>query len=83
MWQFAQDLPDAALLQGSTQEIMAWVILAQIALFVATVAYFLLRQTRMEKKYDTLQDKMIKGISRSNRAMEAVAKLPPPKEEDV
>ena len=42
--------------------------------------YFLIRQTKMEAKYDTLQVKMFKSISRSNRAMEAVAKLPPPAE---
>lgn len=76
------DLPDAALLQGNAQEIMVWVILAQIVLFIATCAYFLFRQKRMEEKYDKLQAKMIKQINRSNRAMEAVAKLPPPEDYD-
>ena len=79
----AQSMPDASMLQGDVQEILAWVILAQIVLFISTVIYFLKRQSRMEEKYDTLQEKMIKGLSRSNRAMEAVAKLPPPEDDDV
>ena len=80
MWQLAQDLPDTKLLEGNVQEILVWIILAQIALYLATCTYFLLRQKYREGKYDTLQEKMIKQISRSNRAMEAVAKLPPPVE---
>ncbi len=81
MWLLlAQDLPDPKLLEGDVQEILVWVILAQIALYFATVSYFLLRQKKMEEKYDKLQAKTQKQIARSNRAMEAVAKLPPPKE---
>ena len=78
MWLLAQ--PDPALLQGDVQEILAWVVLSQIALWLATVTYFLRRQTMMEKKYDGLQVKLFKALSRSNRAMEAVAKLPPPED---
>ena len=81
MWQLAQDLPDPALLQGNVQEILVWVVLAQIALLVLVVGYFVRRESKWETKYDALQGKMIKSISRSNRAMEAVAKLPPPAEE--
>lgn len=80
MWQLAQDLPDPKLLQGDVQEILVWVVLAQIALFLATVTYFLLRQKSMEARYDELQDIVMKIVHRSNRAMEAVANLPAPEE---
>lgn len=82
MWLIAQDLPDPDLLQGDAQEILAWIVLALIALYGATVAYFIRRQGKMEEKYDKLQAKVIKQISRSNRAMEAVAKLPPPQDDE-
>ena len=83
MWQFAQDLPDAALLQGNAQEIMSWVILAQLALWLATVTYFLLRERSRDEKFDALQDLAIKIVHRSNRAMEAVANIKPPEELNV
>jgi len=78
----AQKLPDPQMLQGSAQEVMAWVILAMIVLFITTCIYFIKRQSAKEAKYDELQCKFIKLIVRSNRAMEAVAKLPPPTEDD-
>lgn len=81
MWlQLAQDLPDPKLLQGDVQEILVWVVLAQIALFLATVVYFIKRQGVQETKYDELQDIVMKIVYRSNRAMEAVANLPAPEE---
>ena len=80
MWLLAKDLPDSKLLEGDEQEILVWVILALVLLWSATVTYFIRRLQKQEEKYDELQGKMIKAISRSNRAMEAVAKLPPPEE---
>lgn len=83
MWLLlAQEMPDSKMLQGDTQQVMAWVILALVALFVATCVYFIKRQSKQEAKYDKLAAKTHKQIARSNRAMEAVADLPPPPEED-
>ena len=82
MFLLAQDLPDPEMLQGDVQSVLAWVILALIVLYGATVVYFIKRQNNQETKYDKLQAKTHKQIARSNRAMEAVAKLSPPKEED-
>lgn len=82
MINLAQDIPDPSMLQGDVQEILAWIILVGLAFYLATVTYFLSRQKRMEEKYDKLQAKTHKQIARSTRAMEAVAKLPPPKEDD-
>lgn len=80
MWRLAQDLPDPRLLQGNGQEILVWIVLAQIALYLATVTYFLMSQKAQEKKYDDLQTIVLKIVYRSNRAMEAVANLPAPEE---
>ncbi len=82
MWLFAQDLPDAKLLQGDVQEILVWVVLSLILLYVVTVGYFIRRQGFQEEKYDALVDRQNRQISRSNRAMEAVANLPPPPNEE-
>jgi len=81
-WLLAQDLPDPKLLQGNTQEILVWIVLAQIAFYIATVGYFLLRQNKQEEKFDELQSKVIKLFHRSNRAMEAVANIKPPEDLD-
>ena len=76
------ELPDPEMLQGDVQSVLAWVILALIVLYGATVVYFIKRQNNQEAKYDKLQAKTHRQIARSNRAMEAVAKLPPPQDED-
>lgn len=83
MWLFAQDLPDPALLQGNVQEILVWVVLSQIVLWVATVAFFLSNQKAKDVKYDEMQDLVIKIVHRSNRAMEAVANISPPEDPNV
>ncbi len=83
IWLFAQDLPDPKLLEGDVQEILIWIVLAQIALYLATVGYFLLRQKKQEEKFDELQGTVLKIVHRSNRAMEAVANIKPPEEVDV
>jgi len=80
----AQTMPDSSLLQGDAQGILSWVILALVALYVATVIYFIKRQSSQEDKYDRLQGKVMKLTVRSNRAIEALADLPPPVvEEDL
>ncbi len=83
MWILAQDLPDTKLLEGDVQEILVWVVLALIALYGATVGYFLSRQGKLEERIDGLQGTVIKIVHRSNRAMEAVANIKPPEELDV
>ena len=81
---FLADLPDSDMLQGSSQDILAWVILAQIALFIAVCTYFIIRQNKLETKYDRLQKKTMKIALRSQRALEIVANLPAPEiEEDL
>jgi len=70
------------LLQGDVQDVLAWVILALVALYGGTVAYFIKRQHSQEAKYDKLQIKVMKALVRSNRAIEAVADLPPPPVEE-
>ena len=82
LWLLAQELPDPDLLQGSAQEVMAFVILALIILYGATVTFFIKKLNHWETKYDKLVTKQGKQISRSNRAMEAIANLPPPIEEE-
>lgn len=82
MLRLAQDMPSSEMLQGDVQSILAWVILALIALYMATAVYFIKRQNTQETKYDKLQAKTHKQIARSNRAMEAVADLPPPLEDE-
>ncbi|KKM82575.1 hypothetical protein LCGC14_1318220 [marine sediment metagenome] len=75
------DLPDPSMLSGDTQEVMSYVILLLITAVIALFVYHVSRQSKLEAKFDKLQKQMIKQIARSNRAMEAVAKLPPPKED--
>ena len=82
MWFLAQTVPKADLLKGDVQEILVWVVLAQVALYLATVIYFIKRQGAQEDKYDLLQAKTHRQLARSNRAIEAVANLPPPKEDE-
>jgi len=80
----AQDMPDPKLLQGDAQEILVWVVLALVALWVGTVTYFIVRELRFEKKQDKLYKRFSKLLVRSNRAIEALADLPPPPvEEDL
>lgn len=76
------EMPGPEMLQGDVQSVLAWVILSLIVLYGATVVYFIKRQNNQETKYDKLQAKTHRQIARSNRAMEAVAKLPPPQDED-
>lgn len=82
--QLAQDMPDPKLLEGNAQEILVWVVLALVVLWGGTVAYFIAREFRFEKKYDKLQQKFAKLLVRSNRAIEVLADLDPPAvEEDL
>ena len=81
---FLADLPDSDMLQGSSQDVLAWVVLAQIILFIAVCGYFIKRQNKQETKYDRLQKKTLKIALRSQRALEIVANLPAPEiEEDL
>lgn len=75
-------MPDPDMLQGNSQDILAWVILAQIALFIAVCTYFIIRQNRWEIKYDKLQKKTLRIAVRSQRAIEIVANLPAPEIEE-
>ena len=70
------------MLQGDVQSVLAWVILVLILFYMATVVYFINRQNKQEAKYDKLVTRQGKQIGRSNRAMEAIANLPPPPTED-
>jgi len=84
MFYLAQDMPDSNMLQGDTQSILAWVVLAQIVLFMAVCTYFIMRQSKHETKYDKLQKKTMKIAIRSQRAIEVLADLPAPAiEEDL
>ena len=84
MFQLAQDLPDPKLLQGNEQEILVWIVLALVGLWLSTVTFFILRERRQESKLDNLHKKFQKLLLRSNRAIEAVADLEPPAvEEDL
>ena len=78
-------MPDPELLQGDTQQVMAWVILAMVVLFTVTCFYFIRRLKHWEDKYDKLLDKYdklnmktLKIAVRSQRAIEALANLPAP-----
>lgn len=80
----AQNMPDPSLLQGTTQEVMAWVILAMVALHCTTVIYFTRKQSKVEEKYDALLVKTMKLAVRAQRAIEYIAHLPEPEvEEDI
>jgi len=68
-------VPDAELLQGGGQEVLAWGVLALIALYVCTVSYFIKRQNKFEEKYDQQNDKMLKLAIRSQRAIEVLADI--------
>lgn len=73
----AQDMPDSELLHGSAQDVLAWVVLAQIALYVVTCAYFIYRQRWLEDKLDSNFKDTLKLALRSQRAVETLAHLPP------
>lgn len=84
MMLLAQEMPDPSLLQGSTQQVMAWVILAMVALHCATVVYFIRKHSNLEAKYDALLVKTMKLAVRAQRAIEYIAHLPEPEvEEDI
>ena len=84
MFFLAQDMPDSSMLQGGSQQVLAWVVLAQVVLFIAVTGYFIVRQNKLEDKYDKLQQKTVKLAVRSQRAIEVIANLPTPKiEEDL
>lgn len=83
LWLLAQDLPDPDLLTGNVQEVLSFVVLALIVLYGATCTFFIKKLNHWETKYDKLVTRQGKQINRSNRAMEAVANLPPPVEEEV
>jgi hypothetical protein len=72
----AQGMPDSQLLSGGVQDILVWVVLAQVALYVATVIFFIKKLNSWEEKYDLLQAKTLKIAIRSQRAIEALADLP-------
>lgn len=82
MWLYLAQAEE--LLNGDVQDILGWIILALVGLYSATVTYFIKRQMNQETKYDKLQNKVMKLTVRSNRAIEALADLPPPPvEEDL
>jgi len=77
-------VPDPKMLEGSVQQILVWVILTILGLWISSVVYLLRQGNAKDEKYDILQQKCIKLAVRSQRAIEALANLPPPEvEEDL
>lgn len=77
------NLPNPELLKGSAQDVQAWVILALVALFIATCIYFTRQLADKEKRINKLTDTNIKLAVRSNRAIEALAGLSAPPVEKI
>ena len=84
MWRLAQEMPKSELLQGSAQDVLSWVVLALVVLFVAACIFFIRKLNHWEEKYDNLQKKTTKIAIRSQRAIEVLADLTDPEvEEDL
>ena len=68
-------MPNTELLQGGAQEVLSWVVLALIALYGATVPYFIKRQNKFEERSDEQNAKMLSLAIRSQKAIEVLADL--------
>lgn len=66
------DLPDSSLLQGNTQQVLVWVVLALIALWSSTSFYFISRIKDWEDKYDALLEKTLKFAVRSKTIVDSI-----------